>query len=92
MIEALFQHLAPAVRQIASRNRTARGESSRLENEGLKEIDKEATTEGYKQMDQNDLMILDTTRTGCVWTRDKAFKAGQIDDPVRTLCGRRSKT
>ena len=55
--------------------------------EWLSEIDKEVTIEGDGKLDPNDLKILNVTRTVSIWARDKAFKAGQIDDPRYTLCG-----
>ena len=82
IVEAPVQHLAPAIRQMASRNRTRCATETRMETMNLLEIDREATLAGDGQLNQEALMILNVTRTGSTCTKDKTYKAGKSDDAI----------
>ena len=54
----------------------------------LKEIDKEATNVKIEGATEEDMMILNVTRTGSTWTKVAAFKAGQVENDKCDLCGK----
>ena len=87
IINAPFQHVAPMIREMCMRNRTRNEEGCRKETVGLNEIDRIATQAKTRNMNEEDKMILDITRTGSTWSRTKAYWAGQLDDKLCTLCG-----
>ena len=70
-----------------ARNRTIRTCDTRRDCEGIDEIDSYATTAANKKLDGDDLMILDTVRTGSSWTKVAAYKTGKTDDEACDLCG-----
>ena len=71
IVEAPAQPPAPAIRQVVVRNQTRAVVDTRENPIYLLEIDKEATLACSSKLRQDDLMILDVTRKGSIWTRDK---------------------
>ena len=87
--EAAHQVIGPQVQQMAARNRTARKEDSREECKDLKEIDREATNVRIQNITDEDMMILNVERTGSTWTKKAAHEAGQSENDLCDLCGRK---
>ena len=86
IIETPYQHLRPIVRQMATRNRTRAAEGGREETKDLQEIDAYATNASNKNRSDEDLMILNTVRSGSAWNKVVAYHAGQVEDKMCQLC------
>ena len=77
LLNPAYQHITPMVRSAAARNRTRRAEGTREGCKGLYEIEEHATKGKTKNMQRNDLMILDMERTCSTRNKTAAYKAGQ---------------
>ena len=80
------------VRQMATRNRTRAAEGGREETKDLTEIDCYATNVSNKKRSDEELMILNTVRSGSAWNKAIAYNAGQVEDNLCQLCGEKIKT
>ena len=83
---APWQHLAPLVGEMCTKNRTTVANGKREETVDLEEIDKIATRGKTNDLDEADRQILDIVRTGSSWNRVAAYWSGQAEDKQCVLC------
>ena len=82
------QQLVALVWQLANRNRTRRAEITRVETEGLEEIDQYATNAKHKDQVEKvqGEMTLKILRTCSAWARIVAFWSGKFSEQTCRLC------
>ena len=87
ILKAPYQHIRPLARQAAARNRSLAAEGTRHENVGLKEIDSYASKADEKNINKQDLTLLNIVRTGSMWTQNTTYWTGKVEDVMCELCG-----
>ena len=92
ILGAPYQHIRPVARQMATRNRTRAAEGGRGETKDLTEIDGYATNASSNIRSDEELMILNTVRSGSAWNKAIAYNAGQVEDNLCQLCVEKTET
>jgi hypothetical protein len=94
VVKGPAQHVIPLTLRMAARNRTRRAEGSRLEAEGLNEVDTYATNAKHPNEVRGEIdeMILGTMQTGSNWSKAVTVHTGMCEDDVCDLCKEAKET
>ena len=87
IIATPYQYLYKSVVEMAARARTKAAEGTKTNNCALPEIDSTATTHSHKQMEESELVFLQTYQDGGGWNKKKLMQIGAVDDASCDLCG-----
>ena len=87
-----YQDLKKLARECFTKDRTTAAEGCRKEHVALEEVDLLATRGDVDKLEADDKMLLNTIRTGTMWTKTAGYWAGHVEDMQCTLCGAAKET
>ena len=92
ILQAPHQRLPALIQQMCTRNRTRMAGNQRHEARDLVEIDAYATSGDTKEINEDDLMMLNLVRTGSLWTKSTECWTGKVDELTCSVCNEEEET